>query len=661
MNSLPPLQTVRKSPSATHEPVTSGGSQPTLTTPAANTQPTAPTVPNTLDHPALPVVARAYLVELLHHGVLTPNVMQQFLQQVGNRLKQLNTRERTAEALIGLKILTRYVTTRVLAGHAQGLVFGNYRVLDRLNSGSVGIVFRGEHRTMQREVAIKALPLDEQTRPEVLERFTQEIRLLSRISHPHIVTVHDAGTLPAMEGLSALAYIVMELVPGGDLENYIYEKGAQPVSLACEWARQIAMALQACHAAGLIHRDLKPSNILLTESLSVKLIDFGLARDFASTKTLPKMLLGSIDFLAPEQLLDAPTAGEPADVYSLGTCLFWFLTGKLPHNSQRDSAAALEAIRNGNPQRLKEVRPDLPTALDALLSRMLSRQPGGRPTAAQVARELAKFANPCTNPVLAPLDTLPESAEEIERLRHTIRHLEITLKSTTVQAESARNAVLTALKAATALRPGESAGHQLRVSEYTRLLARQLSAASEWLMFNDPRVVDEIARVAAFHDLGLIGVAEEILTTPGHLSPSDRHAYESHPILGDQILDALGQEHGDALSFLRLARASVRHHHERWDGTGFPDRLTAAHIPPAARIIAAADAYDTLRVGEHGQPGLCHADAVQHIVRQSTTAFDPAVIEAFQSWEAEFDRIYSENAQSFDDIVSLTPETGELG
>ncbi len=661
MNSLPPLQTVRKSPSASHEPVAPRDSQPSPTSPSVTNQPPAPTVPNTLDHPALPVVARAYLVELLHHGVLTPDVMQQFLQQVGNRLKQLNTRERTAEALIGLKILTRYVTTRVLAGHAQGLVFGNYRVLDRLNSGSVGIVFRGEHRTMQREVAIKALPLDAQTRPEVLERFTQEIRLLSRINHPHIVTVHDAGTLPAMEGLSALAYIVMELVPGGDLENYIYEKGAQSVSLACEWARQIAMALQACHAAGLIHRDLKPSNILLTESQSVKLIDFGLARDFASTKTLPKMLLGSIDFLAPEQLLDAPTAGEPADVYSLGTCLFWFLTGKLPHNSQRDSAAALEAVRHANPLRLKEVRPDLPTALDALLSRMLSRQPGGRPTAAQVARELAKFANPCTNPVLASLDKLPESAEEIDRLRHTIRHLEITLKSTNVQAESARNAVLTALKAATALRPGESTGHQLRVSEYSRLLARQLSASTEWLMFNDPRIVDEIARVAAFHDLGLIGVAEEILTTPGHLSPSDRHAYESHPILGEQILDALGQEHGDALSFLRLARAAVRHHHERWDGTGFPDRLTAAHIPPAARIIAVADAYDTLRVGEHGQPGLCHADAVQHIVRQSTTAFDPAVIEAFQTWEAEFERIYSENSQSFDDIVSLTSEMGNLG
>ena len=614
MNTLPALTTVRQ---------TAASPQSATVRPAV-----APVTPGpvaervaVVEVPGLPPVGRRFLGELVHAGLLSADALPDFFARVGSRLGQFTTRERTADALVGFHALTRYLATRAIAGQYHGLAFGGYRVLDRLGSGTVGVVFRGEHTTLRRPVAIKAVNLVPELTPGVVARFFREVRLLSQIDHPNVVAVHDAGRLPEAEGQPGMAYFVMDLVPGGDLENRVYEQGTAAVGVAAEWGRQAARALAACHAGGFVHRDVKPSNLLLTATGGVKLIDFGLAREFASTLTGPGTLLGSLEFLAPEQLQDAPTAGEPADVYGLGATLFWVLTGQLPYPQQTRASEVIAAIQAGPPRRLRDLRPDLPPALDALVTRMLARHPGGRPTAAQVAAELGQFtADPATGPADAA------------------RHLERTARATGVQLDQARQAVVAALAEAAAARPGESKAHQARIAGTTRSMVARLAATTEWASFTDPRAVAELGRAAMLHDLGLVATPDDAIDATGHRSPSDQYAYEQHPVQGEAVLTALGQLHGDALPFLRVARAAVRHHHERFDGTGFPDGLAGKHIPAAARVVAAAVAYEEYR--------RTHTpfDAAVMIRAGAKLAFDPAVVEAFVAALPDIEQHYQELA-----------------
>jgi serine/threonine-protein kinase len=632
MNPLPPLRTAREA----------ANSSTTVRVPAPRS-----TVPG-LDHPTLPWPARETLAELVERGVLSATAVPDFLHRCGTQVEQLDTRQRVADTLATLGFLTPYQVSRVLSGQIRGLVLGGYRVLDRIGSGSVGVVFLGEHPLLGRRVAIKVVAIDDDCRPDAQTRFATEARNLARLTHPHIVAIYDAGSLPPEElGQPTLCYLVLELVQGGDVEQYVSEHGAQPIGLGCEWGRQVASALRAAHAAGVVHRDVKPSNLLLTESRRVKLIDFGLARDFASTRTSPRTLLGSVEFLAPEQLADAPTAGPAADVYGLGATLFWVLTGHLPYPRAKSVMDAVNAVRSGPPRAPREVGADLPPALESLLLSMLARNPGERPTPGEVADQLAGYAAASAHPALDAASLVGGDEPEAERLRTALQEVEDVARAATAGAVAARGAVPTALAAIAAARPGESLPHQRRVSGYVRALAATLRGDPEWAMLTDPAYVEELTHAAAAHDLGLIGVPDEVLDSLTRLTPSDRHKYEAHPIVGDGILDALGRDHGPALPGLRLLRAVVRHHHERWDGTGFPDALAAGKIPPAARLVAVADAYDTLR------QSLPHADAVKRLAKLGGVAFDPAVTAALLQCEPEFDRIW-EHLPDPDRVVELS-------
>jgi HD-GYP domain-containing protein (c-di-GMP phosphodiesterase class II)/tRNA A-37 threonylcarbamoyl transferase component Bud32 len=576
-------------------------------------------------------------------GLLTGAEVGEFLGKVDDRLPSIVTRERTADALAALGYITGYQKERALAGFTRGLLLGNYRVLDRLNSGTVGTVFLGEHALMKRRVAIKLLQLDETVPPDLVARFVAEARMLGGLHHPHVITAYDAGFLPA-DGPGQLDsyYLVLELVTGGDLENFIYKNGAQPAGVGCEWGRQLAAGLHAAHTAGLVHRDVKPSNILLTDDLRAKVVDFGLAREFDSSRTRHGSLLGTLEFLAPEQFADAPTAGPPADVYSLGATLFWVLSGQLPLDKMTTTAAAIEAIRTGKTRRLRDVCPTAPADLDILLGRMLSRIPTDRPTAAEAAEALARFATPS---VFLSKDEaakpIPDGQPEAAKLRGAVAQLEHTLKAKAADAEKARVAVLAGLAAAAAARPWETPGHIRRVTSFARSLAVVLQSDPDWVMLADAKQLDDILRAVAAHDLGLVGVPDAILLKQTPLDALERPAYEAHPRVGADILFAVAKESGAALPFLRVALAVVRHHHERWDGAGFPDKLAATAIPPAARLAAVAIAYDDFRRGIPGVPGLAHKDAVDAILQESGGAFDPKVVDAFAVCADEFERVYA--------------------
>jgi response regulator RpfG family c-di-GMP phosphodiesterase len=344
-------------------------------------------------------------------------------------------------------------------------------------------------------------------------------------------------------------------------------------------------------------------------------------------------------------------------VYSLGATRFWLLSGQLPYPKERNVAAAIAAIRTTPPRKLKTFSPVAPPALDALLARMLSRNPAERPTAAEAANALAGFAVPSSHPVVTAEASGDES--EPEPLRAAVRQLEDELAKTVKSLDTARAALMTGLAAATVVRPGESVGHQKRVADYTKVLATELAQSAEWPMFGDPRALEDLLRAAAAHDLGLVGVPDAVLTTPNKLSPEEKTWFLGHPVVAAGIFDAVAAAHGAALPGLRVARSVVRHHHERWDGSGFPDKLSGKAIPPAARIVAVADAYDTLRTGYPGRPGVAHSDAVSSIVRQSGVAFDPAVVRAFGATAVSFEAIYA--AYEPEAVEVLEPEPDDEG
>jgi len=587
----------------------------------------------------LPGPAATQVAELQAAGLLGPAAAEELAAKAKDRLNLLTKPERVLAALVHYGFLTEYQRKRVESGNTFGLVIGNYRVLDRLSSGTVGVVFLAEHVALKRRVAVKVLPADETVHPDRIARMRTEMELLARFDHPHVVGVYDAGVLPPpSEWQPTLHYMVLELVSQGDLEQFVYANGPQPVGAACEWARQAAAGLAAAHAHGLAHRDLKPSNVLLTAARRVKLSDFGLARHFASTLTPRPGLLGSLEFMAPEQAVDPTTAGPPADVYGLAGILFWTLTGELPYPKASSLAEALTAIKTTPPRRLKELKPDIPDGLDTLISRMFRRNPAERPTAQDVYDALARFAAPCTLPGAEPGGAAEGEGPE-DRLRSVVTQLEDLVMARDDVAAKAADAVLETL-ARTAQTRGETGGQQRRVAEYVRVLAAHLARQPEWPMLASPTAVKELQRCAAARNVGIVAVPDAVLQQSGELSSDDLAAIQYHTVAGDEILSAVAAVHGAALPFLRTARAVIRHHHEKWDGTGYPDGLARDAIPPAARVVALADSYDALRQSNGVDPGMEHLEAVDTLFDNCPGHFDPAVLQAFKAVHFRFNEIY---------------------
>ncbi|MBV9124929.1 MAG: serine/threonine protein kinase [Planctomycetes bacterium] len=343
--------------------------------------------------------AREFLVQLLGLRLLSVAAARRFLEQHAGQPSPYEDGHDLGRALGQAGLVTAYQLRRLRTGATHGLVLGNYRVLDRLGAGAMAVVYRAEHYLMKRHVAVKAMPVDEDCSPDLLERFAGEIRVLADLHHPNIVTAYDAGELPAPgPQMPGLLYLVMELVSGGDLEQHVIKNGPASVGQACDWIRQAACGLQEAHDRKLIHRDIKPSNLLLTTQGQVKVVDFGLVRQFSSRLTNPKVLLGTIEFMAPEQSNDPTRVGIQADIYGLGASLFWVLTGQPPHPTAPTLAAALTALQDEPARRLRDLRPDIPEELDHLVSRMLDRDPGRRPSrAAAVKNALLRFAVPAVS------------------------------------------------------------------------------------------------------------------------------------------------------------------------------------------------------------------------------------------------------------------------
>jgi serine/threonine protein kinase len=359
----------------------------------------------------LALVSRAFLDELMRcHLLDAADVAQHFGQDLDG-LSQCGSVEEVGDALVRAGLLTDYQLKRILRGETYGLVLDNNRVLGLLGSGSMGTVYLAEHIFMRRRVAVKILPVDADCPPEVLGRFCAEMRVLADLRHPHIVMAYDAGTLsPTTPDEPALLYLVLELVPGGDLQKHVEQHGPVPVPQACQWAYEAASGLQEAHDNHLIHRDIKPSNLLLSADGHVKIVDFGLVRQFSSLLTGPRALLGTVDFMAPEQSQDSATVGSQADIYGLGATLFWLLTGEPPYPRSKRVSQALQRLQESPPRCVSVLRPDVPQELDALVRRMLDRDPVRRPALPlSIMRSLQPF---CPHPRTGSAGPRTEAADE---------------------------------------------------------------------------------------------------------------------------------------------------------------------------------------------------------------------------------------------------------
>jgi eukaryotic-like serine/threonine-protein kinase len=343
---------------------------------------------------ARPVTLTEVIALVRKSGLLDDGVVKAFVAKIRQQGFRGMTPDGFLARMVEETLLTSFQAKQLSEGRWRGLVLGNYHLKTRIGRGGMGQVFLGEHRKLRRPVAIKVLNTNLADDPLAKARLVREASATAALDHPHIVKVFDidAEHMPP--------YLVMEYVDGLSLQAVVALTGTLRIEAMALCGRQIASGLAHAAAAGLVHRDIKPANLLLDRLGVVKILDLGivLLREDVSHLTVDldgqPSILGTVDYLAPEQAVDSHNVDGRADIYALGGTLYFLLAGQPPFEEVSTSLRLLRK-QSADPKPIHQLRPDVPEDLSAVIAKMLARNPADRyQTAQEAADALAPWATP---------------------------------------------------------------------------------------------------------------------------------------------------------------------------------------------------------------------------------------------------------------------------
>ncbi len=291
-----------------------------------------------------------------------------------------------AQALQEQKVITRWHAEKFLQGKYKGFFLGKYKLLGHIGTGGMSSVYLAEHTKMHDLRAIKVLPTSKRNKSSYLARFQQEARAIASLNHPNIVRAYD------IDNEGDTHYIVMEYVEGGDLQSLVKKKGPLPFDKVADYAAQAARGLQHAHDSGLIHRDVKPATLLIRKDGTVKLLDLGLAlftdEDKASlTIDHNDKVLGTADYLAPEQALNSHGVDQRADLYGLGCTMYFMLTGNPPF-PEGSIAQRIAKHQKMMPTQIRKLRHECPGELEGICWKLMQKDPKFRYASATQTAEV---------------------------------------------------------------------------------------------------------------------------------------------------------------------------------------------------------------------------------------------------------------------------------
>ncbi len=351
------------------------------------------------------------LVEgLRQYRVLEPAQLEEVTARLQARFPEAKA---LARELLQRNWLTAFQANYLLQGRGQELLLGSYVLMERLGEGGMGQVFKARNWKLGRVVAIKLIRPERLTSDLAVQRFHREVRAAAALVHPNIVLAYDA------DQIGDIHFLVMEFIDGAiDLARLVKKKGPLPVAQACDAIRQAALGLQHAHEQGLVHRDIKPHNLLLTADGSrIKILDMGLARlstppgdNTSNTMTQEGVVMGTPDYIAPEQAMQSHTVDIRADLYSLGCTFYQLLTGIVPFSGDSMMEKLIKhQLQDAEP--LEKYRSDVPPAVVGVVRKLMAKKPEDRyQTPVEVAAVLEGILSTGAAPA-AEAAQLPPPAE----------------------------------------------------------------------------------------------------------------------------------------------------------------------------------------------------------------------------------------------------------
>jgi serine/threonine protein kinase len=347
-----------------------------------------------------PANAEELLDLIQKSGIVDEAKLRAYAQKLSESTGLPKDPAKLASHLVRDAVLTYFQAEQLLQGKYKRFSIGKYKVLEKLGAGGMAQVFLCEHKLMRRRVAIKVLPTAKAEDPASLDRFYREAKAIAAVDHPNIVRAYD------IDQDENLHFLVMEYVDGTNLQDLVKKFGPLDITRSCHYIYGAAIGLQHAFEFGLIHRDIKPGNILIDRSGVVKILDMGLARFFHDeddvlTKKYDENVLGTADYLAPEQALDSHTVDIRADIYSLGATFYYLLTASalFPEGSV---AQKLIWHQSRLPRPIRSLRPEVPEEIVAIVDRMMAKEPARRyQTPAELLASLAPWV---TTPIPPPAE-----------------------------------------------------------------------------------------------------------------------------------------------------------------------------------------------------------------------------------------------------------------